>query len=107
MNTPLLFEIENDDIKMINVSMAGFHKEYLFKIQKDKESIFDFALRNNAVPPIKGEITKGKIRYRGIYIVVKNNFPDSPETWLEQRGKLISPIIKIELKLNPIPNEYK
>lgn len=68
--------------------------EFLSQIQKDQERIFEYALRNVAIPPIKGEITKSKIRWRGIRIINKNNFGQS-ETWLEQRGIRISEIIII------------
>lgn len=30
---------------------------------------FEFMLRNKVVPPIKGEITKGKVRWRGLSLV--------------------------------------
>lgn len=64
-------------------------------MQAEETRIFDFALRNNAVPPIKGEITKGKLRWRGIRMVNKFNFTFA-ERWLEQRGNRISTVIRIE-----------
>jgi hypothetical protein len=60
--------------------------------QKKEEEIFILALRTIAVPPIKGEITKGKIKWRGIRIVQYNNHFKHTK-WLEQRGKQISPKI--------------
>lgn len=45
-------------------------------------------LRQNATPPIKGEINKGKLKWRGIALTV------SPEgQYLTQRGERISKII--------------
>jgi hypothetical protein len=55
------------------------------------EDVYNNSLRNNAKPPIRGEITAGKIRYRGIRQVT---IPYDGTSWLEQRGKRISPIIK-------------
>jgi len=48
------------------------------------------ALRNNAKPPIKGEITKAKLKYRGITFVLR---PDGSR-FLAQRGERISDIIQ-------------
>lgn len=50
---------------------------------------FEQCLRTVAVPPIKGEITHGKLIHRGIRRLIS-----STETWLEQRGREISPRIK-------------
>ena len=63
--------------------------------QKKEEEIFTTALRTMAEPPIKGKITKGKIRWRGIRIVQQNNGFKYTK-WLEQRGKQISPKIVFE-----------
>lgn len=49
-----------------------------------REEFLDKTLREHAVPPIKGEITKGKIRWRGIKACQQGN-----ALWLEQRGKQI------------------
>ena len=54
------------------------------------EEVFRTYLKLLAWPQIKGEITPGKLRWRGIVRVVESN---SQDTWLEQRGKRISPII--------------
>lgn len=60
--------------------------------RKKEEQIFVTALRTMAEPPIKGEITKGKIQWRGIRLCSQM---DGLKTykWLEQRGKQISPKI--------------
>lgn len=42
------------------------------------------------VPPIKGEITRGKIRYRGIRQCFQQG---TMRWWIEQRGKRISPVL--------------
>lgn len=81
-------------------SLQEITDQFINKIKVEQERIFEFALRNNADPKIKGEITKGKLRFRGIRLVIKNNYFVT-DRWLEQRGKIISPIIKIntEFKL--------
>lgn len=62
----------------------------------DSETLnFITALRTMAEPPIKGEITKGKVRWRGIRIVHQNDGFKYTK-WLEQRGKQISPKIVFE-----------
>ena len=56
-------------------------KELMFKINQSIED----ELRTNAFPPIKGKITKGKLRWRGIIRV-----QDGKYQWVEQRGKRIT-----------------
>jgi len=74
------------------LSIADVISRFISEQQKKEEEIFTSALRIMAEPPIKGEITKGKIRWRGIRIVQYND--DFKYTkWLEQRGKQISPKI--------------
>lgn len=65
---------------------------FILEQQKKEEEIFTSALRIMAEPPIKGEITKGKVRWRGIRIVQYNDGFKYTK-WLEQRGKQISPKI--------------
>ena len=59
------------------------------KIEATEKEIFESALRENAQPPIKGEITAGKIRYRNIKLVRQWNGNECT-SWLEQRGERIS-----------------
>ncbi len=68
------------------------------EFRRQEEEIFTTALRVMAEPPIKGEITKGKIRWRGIRLIRQQVGLDS-YSWLEQRGKQISPKFHIEVKL--------
>lgn len=63
--------------------------------QKKEEEIFTTALRTMVEPPIKGEITKGKVRWRGIRVVQQNDGFKYTK-WLEQRGKQVSPKIVFE-----------
>ena len=66
---------------------------------KQEEIFFKRYIEEFANPPIKGEITKGKIRWRGIKIVQVNNGFQIIK-WLEQRGKEISPKIVIDFNVN-------
>ena len=50
--------------------------------------IFEATLRKQAHPIIKGEITKGKLSWRGIKVVHEID-GSTRKTWLEQRGKRI------------------
>ena len=75
-----LLSIENDIIK-----------QQLASIDK----ILEESARNNSIPPIKGKITKEKTRYRGLKIIKSGN-----KIWLQQRDKIISPIIEIGYNLN-------
>lgn len=77
--------------------MESVTLEVIKKIQKQQEAVIEKALRTFADPPIKGEITKGKIKWRGIKLIVVRNFMKEWR-WLEQRGKQISPKMLIEFK---------
>jgi hypothetical protein len=52
-------------------------------------------ISKNCVPPIKGTITKEKIKWRGIYIV----YQESVGTYFSQRGRRISPILGDDLSI--------
>ena len=69
--------------------MKEIIEQQLKEVQKIQRDIYEKALRNNATPPITGEITSGKIKWRGIRKVTRKNI-DSFEEWLEQRGVRIS-----------------
>ena len=72
--------------------ISDIMSRFISEQQKKEEEIFTSALRIMAEPPIKGEITKGKIKWRGIRIVQYNDGLKCTK-WLEQRGKQISPKI--------------
>ena len=80
------------------LNIASVTQRLITEMQKQEEEIFTTALRTMAEPPIKGEITKGKIRWRGIRIIRQQIGFDS-YSWLEQRGKQISPKFHIEANL--------
>ena len=78
--------------EMPRLNIADVISHFISEQQKKEEDIFTSALRIMAEPPIKGEITKGKVRWRGIRIVQYNDGFEYTK-WLEQRGKQISPKI--------------
>ena len=60
---------------------------------KQEDDLLKKYLILNALPKIKEPITKGKLKHRGIKLVIKN---DGFRTikWIEQRGVIISPKIE-------------
>jgi len=54
--------------------------------------------RTFASPPIKGKITKGKLKWRGLRLIQKNEF-EHTTYWVEQRGKKIGYDLTINTKL--------
>ena len=71
---------------------------YLIKEQvKRQNAILEKAVRENAIPQIKGKLTKGKMRWRGLRMMQRGTGADGfTEIWIEQRGKIITPIIRNE-----------
>ena len=78
--------------------MENIIAKNISEFQKDllatQERIFEEALRTTVIPPIKGEITKGKIKWRGVRIAQQKVMFDT-YIWLEQRGVQVSPKIHI------------
>jgi hypothetical protein len=87
-----------DENKDLLIEFSNLISEYVEKIQKQEEEIFITALRTMAEPPIKGEITKGKLTWRGIKLI-RQKVDFSSYSWLEQRGKKISPTVHIKAEL--------
>lgn len=77
---------------------ANVAQRFIEQIRKKEEELFTTALRTMVEPPIKGEITKGKLQWRGIRLIRQQIGLDY-YSWLEQRGKQISPKFHIEAKL--------
>jgi hypothetical protein len=89
-------KIEGMDEMALNI--ANVTQRFISEAQKQEEELFTTVLRTIAEPPIKGEITKGKIRWRGIRLIRQQVGLDL-YSWLEQRGKQISPKFHLEAKL--------
>lgn len=73
--------------------MEQIEYKIIQELQNKEENLFISTLRTMAEPPIKGEITKGKLRWRGIRIILQEDGFKYTK-WLEQRGKQIGPKIK-------------
>ena len=72
----------------------------IITLRKERNELIEEFLRIYPDPVIKGEITRGKINWRGLRLAVRrNNLIE--ECWLMQRGKNISPVITT--KITPFP----
>jgi hypothetical protein len=89
-------KIEGMDEMALNI--ASVTQRLISQMQKQEEELFTTALRIMAEPPIKGEITKGKITWRGIKLI-RQHIGFDTYSWLDQRGKQISPKFHTEVKL--------
>lgn len=76
--------------KDIAKAMQEAAKRIAEEASKQEEALFREALKCFAEPPIKGKITAGKLKWRGIKIV-RINKGFERYSWLEQRGERISP----------------
>lgn len=82
--------LESEILKEITNDITYEHEKWVKNI-----------LLNYATPPIKGEITKGKLKWRGIRLCIQNNYFDGTKEWVEQRGVkigeefIIKPFFKI------------
>jgi hypothetical protein len=56
--------------------------------------------RENSLPPIKGAITKGKLKWRGLSLIQKRT-DRGIEKWIEQRGKRISRVVLMQATFTP------
>lgn len=74
-------------------------KDFMLKTFKIREEFIKTWVSVNALPEIKGEVTVGKMKWRGIKIY--ENI-DTHEIYIMQRDKKISPTLKIEYKLETI-----
>lgn len=92
---PILKKLNFDLPEIHSLNIGAVISRFIQEQQKKDEEIFTIALRTMAEPPIKGEITRGKVRWRGIRIVQYNDGFKYTK-WLEQRGKQISPKIVFE-----------
>lgn len=91
--------IDGIDQMLLDFKFEHLQQSVVTSIINQEEELFTTALRTMAEPPIKGEITKGKLRWRGIRLIRQHIGLDS-FSWLEQRGKQISP--KFHIGYNPL-----
>lgn len=85
----IIFPKSRIDHKMLSDLLIKDLRSMLQQRAEAEEEIITFMLRTQVKPPIKGEITKGKIRWRGLSIVRLH--PDNLFMGLLQRGKFIEP----------------
>lgn len=90
---------EDPESKLAEMLAEQFHQ----KVALSRERWMEDILRNYATPPVKGEITAGKLKWRGIRLCIKTEglfpFRDNVE-WVEQRGKAIGEPFSIKLCFN-------
>ena len=87
-----------EGMEEMTLNIANVTQRFIAEVRKQEEELFTTALRTMAEPRIKGEITKGKITWRGIRLIRQRVGFDS-YSWLEQRGKQISPKFHVGSKL--------
>lgn len=79
------------------LNIADVTNRFIKEQIERQNAILETAVRENAVPPIKGKLTKGKVRWRGLRMIQKGGVADRfTEVWIEQRGKRITPVIRNE-----------
>ena len=93
----ILEKLNFDLPEMPSLNIAAAISRFIKEQSERQNAILEKAVRENAIPPIKGEMTKGKVRWRGLRMMQRGTGADGfTETWIEQRGKRITPIIRNE-----------
>ena len=94
---PILETLNFDLPEMPILNIGAVISRFIKEQSERQNAILEKAVRENAIPPIKGEMTKGKVRWRGLRMMHRGTGADGfTETWIEQRGKRITPIIRNE-----------
>lgn len=75
--------------------MEAIMEKAMDKAAAMEYALFEKGVLENAMPPVKGEITPGKMKWRGIRRVF-NQY--TGQSWLEQRGKRITEVFTITWK---------
>lgn len=65
-------------------------------MSQKQDEVIESIVRHFAEPPIKGVITKGKLKWRGITLNYQKESMLKSIAWIEQRGKKIGPDIIID-----------
>jgi len=98
----LTFDIpENTEINELQKKMNDMINKRNLYLSRQIEELFKNYAVNMITPPIKSDITKGKLKWRGVYLCNKKTH-DHDEYWFEQRGRQVSPKI-----INKITFEVK
>lgn len=85
----LIFDKKNDPNNLVEKIMVSTAIEFK-KLREKQEKHFIDSIYKNAVPKIKGEITKGKLKWRGIKYCFRINLNGTISEWIQQRDKIIS-----------------
>ncbi len=107
--TEYKFSMTKDELDECNKLAEESRKltdKFINDIQiQDNEQIDKLGIESckNMMPPLKGEITKGKLKWRGITLGVRKGFL---EYWVMQRGKQISPTLKITREMDTVNYKY-
>lgn len=67
------------------------------------QHILDVMIRTSVKsvdPPIKGKITPGKLKWRGMKLCSQNKGHDGIYYWIEQRGKIVGEKLLISVNVN-------
>ncbi len=78
--------------EMKELFLGSVTQRLMKQMVAEHDKILEASLRIYAEPPIKGEITKGKLTWRGIRLITQRDGLSTYQ-WIEQRGKQISPTI--------------
>lgn len=92
-----IFEKSDPDIAAFQKQFQNLITDSIIQVIKQQDNTFLEVLKNLPVHPIKEPVTYGKLKWRGIKLVrtYHPSFTNTiGETWLEQRGKRISPILR-------------
>lgn len=85
--------------KEINWFMLPEELKFFEEQCKKENERIKWLLRNSVVPPIKGEITAGKVKWRGLALAYQNDMLESTRLLL-QRGKEVGVISQITCKID-------
>lgn len=86
----------DSEIELFFKERGKLIESLIIEVYKAKAKMFEDTVRYLVEPPIKGEITKGKLKWRGI---TQCETQDHSQYWIAQRGKRISPILEISFKM--------
>lgn len=93
MNRLTTLTKDKHDDKLANAIAKAIAKDCCSKINSIEQAIKEWIqkdLKDKCIPPIKGDITKGKVRWRGLRLI---NSADG--RYISQRGNRISPIFSL------------
>ena len=67
------------------------------------DKLLDMVIRNSIKsvdPPIKGKITPGKLKWRGLRLCSQDRGHDGIYYWIEQRGKVVGEKLLVSVSVN-------